>query len=475
MTTWSVHRPKSVSPIPSSSSRPAGASPAGLTLVQASEAIGNRELTPLELTSACLELIEASDPVLRAFITLDAGGALDQARALTEEIARSGPRSPLHGIPVGIKDLIDVAGMPTTAASRVLRDNIAGSDAPVISRLRAAGAVVLGKTNTQEFAYGVVTRPTCNPWNTDRIPGGSSGGSAVAVASGMCPGALGTDTAGSVRIPAALCGVSGLRPRSRSVPLEGIIPLSPSLDACGPIARDVADLELMWEVLSGGPNDAHSGTLRVAYPADLGAIIELDPEVGAAFEAAVAALAGGGVANEPVDLPSFNEWDFPRAVLLMVEALLVHEEAGWYPERAEDYTAETLQSLRYAADLPATLLMTSQRKVASLVQRWLSVLEGHDVLALPTTPDAAPTIAAAEARDHGHRTPVVRNLTRICGPVNCCNLASVAVPCGFTDDGLPIGVQFIAANEDIALAAGAAYQSITDWHLRRPPAIPAGD
>ena len=417
-------------------------------------------------------MIEASEPVVRAFLSLDATEALDQARALTDEIARTGLRSPLHGIPLGIKDLIDVSGLPTTAASRVLQDNIATSDAPVVGRLRSAGTVVLGKTNTQEFAYGVVSRPTSNPWNIDRIPGGSSGGSAAAVAAGMCLGALGTDTAGSIRIPAALCGVSGLRPRSESVSLEGVIPLSPSLDACGPIAHDVADLGLLWGVLRGGSGTARTEGLRIAYPRDIADLLEIDPEVQAAFEGAIGSMADGVDLCEAVDLPTFKEWDFPRAVPLMVEALLVHQEAGWYPEQADDYTPETRQSLRYAEELPATLLMKSQRTVASLVRRWLAVLEDHDVLALPTTPNAAPSIAETEARDEGHRTPVARNLTRICGPVNCCNLASVSVPCGFTVGGLPIGMQLIATDEDTALRAGAAYQSITDWHLRRPPGFP---
>jgi aspartyl-tRNA(Asn)/glutamyl-tRNA(Gln) amidotransferase subunit A len=257
------------------------------------------------------------------------------------------------------------------------------------------------------------------------------------------------------------------------VSLDGIIPLSPSLDACGPIAHDVADLSLLWEALAGKDGSAPVGPLRLAYPTDVAELLEVDPEVQAAFETAVGVIADEFRVGEPVVLPRFEEWDFPRSVPLMVEALLVHQEAGWYPDRADDYTAETRQALRYAEDLPATLLMKSQRTVADLVRRWTNVIDEHGVLMLPTTPNAAPTIAETESRDQGHRTPVVRNLTRICGPVNCCNLAALSVPCGFTRAGLPVGVQFIAADEATALAAGAAYQSITDWHLRRPPGFPA--
>src|ERR671919_614539 len=215
-----------------------------------------------------------------------------------------------------------------------------------------------------------------------------------------------------------------------------------------------------------------AGPLRVAYPPEVSELLDIDTEVKVAFEAAIAALVGEVELCEPVALPTFKEWDFPRAVPLMVEALLVHQEAGWYPDRSDDYTAETRQALEYAEELPATLLVKSQRTVASLVKRWRAMLDEHNVLALPTTPNAAPSIAEAEAHDEGHRTPVVRNLTRICGPVNCCNLAAVSVPCGFTRGGLPIGMQFIAAHERTALAAGAADPAILNWGLLRPAGVP---
>jgi aspartyl-tRNA(Asn)/glutamyl-tRNA(Gln) amidotransferase subunit A len=445
-------------------------SPADLTLAQASAAIAGGELSPLELTAACVERAAELEPELRAFVTLDSEGAIAQATALTDELRKAGPRGPLHGIPCAIKDLIDVSGLPTTASSRVLRDNIAVSDAPVVARLREAGAVIIGKTNTQEFAYGVVTAPTRNPWNTACIPGGSSGGSAAAVAAGLSTTALGTDTAGSIRIPSALCGVAGLRPRREKVPLKQVIPLAPSLDACGPIARDVVDLKLVWNELS--PRDALSPTtpsgLRVAVPERIEDLLEIDSEVAAAFAGAVGTLGAGGVEVLPTTIPSFKEWDFPRSVKLMVEALVAHQEAGWYPAKAHDYTTETLEAHRYAERLPATILLTSQRKVAALVEEWSNVLSNSDVLALPTTPFAAPTVAQAAEGDEGHRTPVVRHMTRTCGPVNCCNLAAISVPCGFTREGLPVGIQFIGRDEATVLGAGAAYQAMTDWHTRRP-------
>lgn len=227
--------------------------PADLTIEEAARAIEARSLSPVELTEACLERAQSWEPVIGAFVRLEPERAMGEARALTEELARGGRRGPLHGVPLAIKDVIDVHGWPTTASSRVPDARPARDDAPVVRRLRAGGAVLVGKTNTQEFAYGVTTPGTRNPWDPERIPGGSSGGSAASVAVRGCLGALGTDTAGSVRIPAALCGVSGLKPSRGAVPMEGIVPLAPSMDVCGPMAGTASDVALLWEVMTRGP------------------------------------------------------------------------------------------------------------------------------------------------------------------------------------------------------------------------------
>ena len=241
-----------------------------------------------------------------------------------------------------------MAGLPTTAASRVLAGNVARSDAPVVARLRAAGAVIVGKTNTQEFAYGVVSAPTANPHDLARIPGGSSGGSAAALAAGHCLGALGTDTAGSIRIPAALCGVVGLKPRPGIVPTDGVIPLAPSLDVVGPMARTAADVAVLWEVLSGqriGLGGA--GDLRIAYAPEA-ALPELEPEVASAYAEALDALGGIAARAREADVIPFASFDAPRSAMLMWEALQVHRSRGWWPERAGDYTEETRGYLRHA-------------------------------------------------------------------------------------------------------------------------------
>jgi aspartyl-tRNA(Asn)/glutamyl-tRNA(Gln) amidotransferase subunit A len=444
--------------------------PADLSLAEAADALFERTLSPVELTEACLARVRRLDAVLQAFTALDEAAALEEARVLGDELARGHYRSRLHGIPVAIKDLIDVAGWPTTASSRVLAGNVATGDAPIVARLRAGGAAVIGKTNTQEFAYGVVTAPTLNPWDTTRIPGGSSGGSAVALAAGMALGALGSDTAGSIRIPASLCGVSGLRPRRDALPMEGVIPLSWTLDSCGPMARSAIDLDLMWTVLTEAkPVSARSDGLRLATPGweSLG---EVDPEIGDAVEEAIQACVAAGATRSEVALPQFERWDRPRNVFLASEALAAHQEAGWYPEKADAYGPETLRSLRHAETISASKLVAARRTLESLARPWFEAFRDADLLALPTTPVAAPRIEDLARMQGSHFRPeVVVRLTRLCGPVNWCDLAAVSVPCGFTAAGLPIGLQLVARDETTALTAALAYQSVTEFHTRRPP------
>ncbi|MGH2820120.1 MAG: amidase, partial [Actinomycetota bacterium] len=355
--------------------------PADLTIDDASEAIRTRVLSPVELTEACLARAERWEPILRAFVRLDPEQAVEQARALTEELARGDVRGPLHGIPVGIKDIIDVKGWPTTASSRVLTELPARRDAAVVDRLRAGGAVFGGKTNTHEFGYGVVTPPTRNPWDPACIPGGSSGGSAAAVAVGGCLGALGTDTAGSVRIPAALCGVSGLKPSRGAGPMSGIIPLAPSMDVCGPIARAARDVALLWQVMAGVPAPGPRGLDRVAVGvADpLSELAEVQPEVASALEAAVETLTEAGARRVPVDLPSVKEWNRPRMTVLMAEALEVHRGRGWYPARANAYTEETCSYLERAERTSPEEVTEACHALALLSRRLVAALDSVDV------------------------------------------------------------------------------------------------
>lgn len=448
--------------------------PAELTLAECTAAIERLELTPTELTEACLARIERLEPRIEAFVTIDSSGAMAAASTLQEELARGHRRGPLHGIPVAIKDLIDVAGLPTTASSRVLRGNVAGRDAPVVARLRAEGSIVLGKTNTQEFAYGVVSAPTRNPWDTVRIPGGSSGGSAAAVAAGMCPGALGTDTAGSVRIPSALCGITGLRPRRDVVSLEGIVPLSWTLDSCGPITRTAEDAQLMWQGMTGAaPSVPVMKDLSVGVTDLQEDFLDLDAEIEAAVGAGMDEMERAGARLERVRLPAFEQWASSGGILgklLASEAAAAHQQAGWL-DRRDDYTQETLTALDYGAKLLATDVALARRRLDMLKSEWLDAIEGVDVLLLPTTPVPAPLVSEVEEPQsgHGHRPPIAGLLTRICGPVNYCDLAAVSVPCGFSSRGLPIGMQFVGRDETTVLGAALGWQRLADWHLQRPP------
>ena len=442
--------------------------PADLDIAQTARTIASGELSPTELTDACLRRIGELEPTIKAFVTLDGEGAREQARRLTEELARSGPRSALHGVPVGIKDLVDVEGLPTTASSRVLEGNVASSDAPVVATLRAAGAVIVGKTNTQEFAYGVVSAPTRNPWDTNRIPGGSSGGTAAAIAAGMTLAGIGTDTAGSIRIPSSLCGISGLKPRPDVIPVDGIIPLAPSLDACGPMARSVGDLRILFETLDGELGSAPEVRgLRLVVPRSP-EVAGAGAEVQSAVDSAVSVLVNEGLSCSEVDLEPFADWDRPRSMPLMLEALEVHTTRGWYPARAARYTEETLGSLRFAERLTPEKVEATRAPLAGLVENLMDAFEGADVLVLPTTQTTAPTVGESSASDDGHRTPVVRSLTRLCGPVNVCRLAAMSIPCGFDNGGLPMGLHLVGRDEASLLAVAELYQSLTDWHTKRP-------
>jgi len=360
---------------------------------------------------------------------------------------------------VAVKDIVDVEGLPTRAGSGVPDGGPARRDAALVGRLRGAGAVLVGKTTTHELAFGVTTPAAGNPWAPDRSPGGSSGGSAVAVATGAALGALGTDTAGSIRLPAAFCGVSGLKPRPRTLPMDGVVALAPSMDSAGPLARSAEDLELLWLALGGVAPPGAPSTLRVGVPVPAPAA---DDEVAAAVAAAVRALAGAGGRVVAVDVPPWEAWARPRGRLLVAEALAAHRGAGWYPARRERYGEEALGYLRAAERLSARDVEDARRELAGLAGRLRAALAAVDVLALPTSPVTAPLRDADPLR-------AARELTPPCGPASAAGLAAVSVPCGFTAAGLPIGLQLVALHERLALAAARAYQSLSDFHARRPP------
>lgn len=418
---------------------------------------------PEELTSSCLARVEATEDQLQAWLQVDHDGALKQARDLS-----SFRQGRLWGIPVAVKDIIDVAGLPTTAASKVLAGNIASTDAPVVDALRRAGAVILGKTNTQEFAYGVVTSPTSNPWDLSRIPGGSSGGSAAAISARQCPAALGTDTAGSIRIPSALCGVSGIKPRPGLVSAEGVIPLSPSFDAVGPIARSAQDLRILLEVMSGGRLERGSGDFEVALVKNE-ALGELDSEVEKVYLAALDVVRSLATIQY-TDTVDFTDLGGPRLLFLMEEALEVHRSNGWWPARADDYRQETRNNLEFSENVKPEDFERAREQLPGFVEKFRTFLDTSQLLITPTVGVPAPAKLGAESREAGRpRSPAVLSLTRIPGPVNAARLAAASIPCGFTSDGLPVGLHVIGDDEALILDFAEAFQRETDWAEREPP------
>jgi aspartyl-tRNA(Asn)/glutamyl-tRNA(Gln) amidotransferase subunit A len=428
---------------------------ADLTLREAAAALATRALAAAELADACLERAQAA-------AELGAFAVLDPERARRE--AAGDHPAPLHGAPLTVKDLVDVAGLPTRAGSRATDDAPVAADAPVVTRLRAAGATVLGKTATHELAYGVTTRAVRNPWDGARLAGGSSGGAAVAVAVGAGPFALGSDTAGSCRIPAALCGVAGMMARPGTLPMEGVIGLGGHLDALGLLARDGSDLAHAWAALSGEPVEPVAVRAGVAPPEALG---DVSAGALAAADEAAAVLGASTVA-----VPAFDEFSRPRGTFIARAALAQHRRRGWWPARAERYGDDVAGELRRAERISDDDLATAQARLAQLGERLHAVFERVDVLVVPTVPGPAPPRDGGEPpaiEDRRHAA----TLTRLCGPVNVAGLAAVSVPAALDRSGLPLGVQIVARDERTALRAALVLEAQTGPPPRPPLAAAA--
>ena len=458
-----------------------------MSIAEAADRIRRREISPVELTEACLRRIEKLNPRLNAYITVTAERALGDARRSAEEIASGTYRGPLHGIPIALKDLYATAGTRTTAGSKILADWVPEADSTVARRLREAGSVLLGKLNTHELAYGVTTDnphfgPTRNPWNPDCIPGGSSGGSGAATAAGMALGTMGTDTGGSIRIPASLCGVAGLKPTYGRVSKAGVVPLSWSLDHAGPLTRTIEDAALMLQAIAGyDPADASS--LRVPiddYRAALSSGVRglrvgvprsyfydrLDDEVRAAVERALAVLRGLGAEVRNVEISGLQEFLQAGLGVALAEAQEYHAEA--LRERPQDFGPDVGAILSQPAPSAAQLI-GGMRAMYGLTESLRATLETVDVLITPTTPVPATRIGQETVRYGGEDEPVLPAMIRCTWPFNASRLPALSLPCGFTAAGLPIGLQIAGRplDEATVLRAGHASEQATDWHLRR--------
>jgi aspartyl-tRNA(Asn)/glutamyl-tRNA(Gln) amidotransferase subunit A len=430
------------------------------TVASAAAAIREGRLAARDAVEACLARIGALDGGLRAFVTVLADSARADADRRDAERRAGRIAGPLHGVPVSVKDVIHVAGVPTTASSRVLHDMVPERDATAVARLRAAGAIIIGKTQTHEFALGVTTPQSRNPWDVTRIPGGSTGGGAIAVVAGMAPGALGTDTRASIRVPAALSGVVGFKPTFGLVPTDGVVTLSWSMDHVAPMAATVEDAALLLDAIAGSPGWSYRAFcgervegLRVGVPRT--AFGGADSDVAAAVERAMDGLRAEGVSIVAVDEPSAADLEMTNAAGMVVsraEAATLHR--AWLATRADRYTAETFAQLDEAARVPATIYLAAQRLREAFRQRMLGLLGEVDALAMPTSLVLAPRVEEAE------RFLLV--LSRNCIPWSFIGVPAVSVPCGRSPAGLPVGLQLVASPlaEGRLFALGAAVERL---------------
>jgi len=438
-----------------------------LTLLEAAEQIRTRKLSPLELTRECLTRIEQLNPTLNAFITVIADLALDQARQAEQEITKGNYRGPLHGIPFALKDNIDTAGVRTTAGSNQFRQRIPTRDAEIVRQLKLAGAVIVGKTNMHEFAYGgsgVISAfgPARNPCDLERITGGSSSGSAAAVAAGMCIAAIGTDTAGSVRCPAALCGIVGHRPSQGVLSNEGTIPLAESFDTPGPMTRTVADALLVLQALapvgcpslfSGGEDSTNLKTLRIGVARNFGC--DLDSEVARIFEAAVEAIRPMVSSVRDVELKMDVPWQIRN-----FEILCYHQEM--MRASPDLYQGGTLERLRGLAATTEADYVTQRENFKTKLQS-PPLFADIDVILSPTAPVTAPLLADLEAMDSaGLREYELKYLLRNTVPFSFLWWPSVSVPCGLSSAALPVGLQISATSgkDMLALRLAQSYEQV---------------
>jgi aspartyl-tRNA(Asn)/glutamyl-tRNA(Gln) amidotransferase subunit A len=448
------------------------------TILELSAALRKRQLSPVELTRECVKRIEKVNPSLNAFILVTAELAMQQAQRAEDEIAHGKWRGPLHGIPIGLKDLIDTAGIPTTAASDLYKHRIPIHNAEVVDKLEAAGAILIGKQNLHEFAYGGSSMISCfgevrNAWNVEHVAGGSSGGSATAVAAGLGLAAIGTDTAGSIREPAALCGVVGLKPTYGLVSAKGVVPLSVSLDHVGPITRTVSDAALLLGAIAERPlgTDLPDGferewgraklNLRMGVPRSY-FFASRDENIGRALDEALNVLRQLGCQEREI----YVDVNIDRT-LQAAEAYAFHRES--VTMTPELYQAETVRRIWSGAKYTPEQIQRAREDLEQERHEIAKTFDEVDVIVTPTTPIAAPSVEDLKT-DPQLLRPKELILLRNTRPFNVWGIPAISVPCGFTKAGLPIGLQIAAAagRDDLVLEVAHAYEQATEWHKRRP-------
>jgi aspartyl-tRNA(Asn)/glutamyl-tRNA(Gln) amidotransferase subunit A len=456
-----------------------------LNLKEIRRMLARKEISSRELVEAQLQRLGKLQPRLNAFITVCAEEALEAARRADEEAAGGRALGALHGIPLTVKDIFWTRGVRTTSGSRILGDFVPPSDSTVVARLRAAGAIFIGKANLHEFAFGVSNLnphygAARNPWDTDRMTGGSSGGSAAAVAAGIGYGSMGSDTGGSIRIPSALCGTVGLKPTYGRISRCGVTPLAWSLDHLGPIARSVEDAAILYEIAAGvDPGDPTtsrravepvSETLGAGLPQlRLGVPREYffagnTPEVDEAVRAAIDHLTGLGLEAREVSVPEVEFQSTCRNTITFVEAASYHQ--GFLGRRPQDYGADVREALRIGASLRATDYLAAQRARRAIAAAFRRAFESIDVLATPTTPAAAPRLEQTSLDNGESLRP---GLLRLTSPFNTVGFPAISIPCGRTAAGLPVGLQLVARPWHEATLLRVAHRFMISRPAMDPP------
>ncbi len=455
-----------------------------LTLHELAARIKAKDVSPVEATQATLERIERLNPTLNAYITVMSEQALTGARIASDEIANGNYRGSLHGVPVGVKDLCSTKGVRTTAGSKILADWVPERDATVIRKLRQAGAIIVGKTHLHEWAFGTTGindhfGTAHNAWDTDRVTGGSSSGSGTGVAAGLCYAALGSDTGGSIRIPASLCGVTGIKQTYGRVSLHGVVPLSWSLDHVGPMARSVLDCAIVLEAIAGRdpqdpstvdmPVDAWSENLdegldglRIAVPSY--GFDGIEEDVATKVREAISALEGLGATIIEAGMPVLRDYWMAASQIVLSEAAAYHKENA--EQRPEDFGESTLGRIQAGLDMKATDYIEASRLLAEARRGAADALFGHaDLLALPATRTTAPTIDSVTNAD-----PTI-GLTVMSAPFDLTGQPAISVPCGLTEGGLPVGLQLVGRmfDERTVLRAAHVFQTQSGISMPHPP------
>ncbi len=445
-----------------------------MTLLETAAALRAQKISSVELTGDSLQRISRDNPKLNAFITVTEESARARAAALDAELARGVDRGPLHGIPIAHKDLVETKRVRTTAGSRIFADFIPDRDAAIVTKLEAAGAVMVGKTGLHELAYGITSDnphygAIYNPWGLDRISGGSSGGSGAAVAAGLVPMATGTDTGGSIRIPASFCGTVGLKPTFDRVSRKGVLPLSLTLDHVGPMTRTVRDTAVSYRAMTGEiggyvpPPHADIRGLRIGLPGNF-YFERLDLEVADGVRRAVQTAAALGARIVDVRVPDISAVNVIGRVLLLAEAVSVLRP---HLDRRTDFGADVLMLLDQGRMISAADYVDAQRLRRTFLDEFNKLWEGIDCLLTPATPIPAPRIGQTTVEISGSEEDVRLAATRLVRGINVLGIPALVIPCGFSRDSLPIGLQLVAAayQEDMLLRIGAAIEDATGLNL----------